>query len=355
MLKMKNDYFIIIASIIFVVGLAFLTYHNPLFTGQVIYEDSPEPNSLNNPEETIAKQEEALTKQDAINAIEQAEQIMQEMKDQGFSLFYVNDTIIEAKRALERADYAAILKGESIENITREQKKHAEEALRLLDWEKLSYNEVLIHTNEIGLRRNQAYEITDLVFLREKDLEQNEQQFNTIGIFKFSGTKKDFSNATILLKEGKLAFKEDRYEDAENLLDQARAEIEYQTEQSATLNSIRGAVLFLFQKYWHIILVLLILLGILIYHLQKKYQIKRFKNKIKKIKSEQQVLMNLMKRTQINRFKKNSISGIVYNIRMKKYQEKHNKNKQQLPVFEARLEKLLKKTPLKKPIKQIKK
>jgi hypothetical protein len=46
-------------------------------------------------------------------------------------------------------------------------------------------------------------------------------------------------------------------------------------------------------------------------------------------------------------FKKNKISGLVYNIRMKKFKEKIQKIKQELPTLESQLKKL--KTIKKKP------
>ena len=47
-------------------------------------------------------------------------------------------------------------------------------------------------------------------------------------------------------------------------------------------------------------------------------------------------LINLMKKTQTERFKE-KISGLVYNIRMKKYHEKLDRTKEELQVLEERL------------------
>ena len=55
------------------------------------------------------------------------------------------------------------------------------------------------------------------------------------------------------------------------------------------------------------------------------------------MKTEEQVLNDLMKKTQTERFKENKISGLVYNIRMKKYEEKLQQIKEELPVVEERL------------------
>ena len=55
------------------------------------------------------------------------------------------------------------------------------------------------------------------------------------------------------------------------------------------------------------------------------------------MKTEEQVLNDLMKKTQEERFKENRISGLVYNIRMKKYEERLQEIKEELPVLEERL------------------
>jgi len=57
------------------------------------------------------------------------------------------------------------------------------------------------------------------------------------------------------------------------------------------------------------------------------------------MKTEEQVLTNLMKKAQTERFKENKISEFVYNIRMKKYQERLQEIKEELPVLEERLRK----------------
>jgi hypothetical protein len=91
---------------------------------------------------------------------------------------------------------------------------------------------------------------------------------------------------------------------------------------------------------------IIILLGVLWFggnYYHKKITVKNLRNKIAKMKIEKENLVDLMKKTQIERFKKNTMSGIVYNIRTKKYQERINKISQSLPVLESRLNNLLKK------------
>ena len=45
------------------------------------------------------------------------------------------------------------------------------------------------------------------------------------------------------------------------------------------------------------------------------------------------------KKAQTERFKENTLSALVYNIRIKKYQDRLNEIKEGLPVLESRLHK----------------
>jgi len=70
------------------------------------------------------------------------------------------------------------------------------------------------------------------------------------------------------------------------------------------------------------------------------------------MKAEREVLVKLMKKAQTERFKENTLSGVVYNIRMKKYKEMEQEIKQELPVLETRLEKLRRKRMLNRKFKK---
>jgi len=127
------------------------------------------------------------------------------------------------------------------------------------------------------------------------------------------------------------------------LLEEFRNALEQERAESSVLSGIRGGAKNFFQKYWVYIIIVLIFLLVTGYFAYKNFEKKLIKKKIRKMKAEKEVLMRLMKKAQTERFKKNSISELVYNIRMKKYQEKLQEIKQELPVLEKRLEKLNKK------------
>jgi len=53
--------------------------------------------------------QENVSQQQAITALLQSEQDMQEMIDAGFSVLFINDTLLEAKKYLEGANYTAFI------------------------------------------------------------------------------------------------------------------------------------------------------------------------------------------------------------------------------------------------------
>ena len=95
-----------------------------------------------------------------------------------------------------------------------------------------------------------------------------------------------------------------------------------------------------FAEFWIYIIIFLIILIIFIYAVLRKYQRKGLLRKITRLRNERESLVNLIKKTQEDRYKKNNISELVYNIRMKKYKQKINKIKHDIPVLRDRLRRL---------------
>ncbi len=86
------------------------------------------------------------------------------------------------------------------------------------------------------------------------------------------------------------------------------------------------------------ILVFLIVLGVASYVVYKNIAYRGLKGKIEKMKMERKVLLQLMKRSQQERFKENKISESVYKIKMKKYNEGLTEIKRKLPILESKLQ-----------------
>ena len=78
---------------------------------------------------------------------------------------------------------------------------------------------------------------------------------------------------------------------------------------------------------------LLVVICIAGYFIYKRHEKKALEKEIKMSVIEKEALIKLMKKAQDDRFNKNSISGIVYNTRMNKYQEKLLEIKQKINIY----------------------
>ena len=268
------------------------------------------------------------TRMQAVQAINDSEKIIQEMKNNNFSILFVNDTLTNALLTLKQVDYAEILRGNV--NSTGTERFNAQSALLLVNWQKLTYNDVINYTDEIKQRRDQAFEIDDSLTILMIDIETYEKK----GV--------NLNESWNLFLEANNSFYSDRYEESENFINQAKTSIDSLRAESSIGEAFRNAALNFIQKYWYYLVPALIILAGIIYLLSRNIQKKRLRNKIKKMKAEYEAIKELEKKTQIERFKENKISGLTYNIRMKKYQEKMNQIKEEIPVLESRLRKFKK-------------
>ncbi|MFA5084590.1 MAG: hypothetical protein WC475_04415 [Candidatus Paceibacterota bacterium] len=257
-----------------------------------------------------------VTKEMAVQAINESERIISEMKGGNFSTAHAEDNLLEARRVLKQAEYADILRNESL---SYDEKKEAMDALSLIDWRNLSYADVLQYTDSVKNIEEKALLISDMIFVAESKAQA-------------------LSPETLkILDDAKTAFSEERYNDAEKILDDFEKAAEKEKAENSSMSAMaKGAQRFL-RKYWIHTIVVLAVLAVLGCFILKKIRKKRLAEKIRKMKAEEQALNGLMKKTQTERFKKNEISGLVYGIRMKRYQKRLQEIKEELPVLESGL------------------
>jgi preprotein translocase subunit SecG len=300
---MKKKLPAIVASIFLVLALSFFIFNIQRFnfSGFVAYDETQTP----------------ITKETALQAINESENIIKEMQENNLSVAYMNDRLIEAELVLKQAEYAEILRGDV--NSTEKEKQEATEALRLINWEDVTYENVLFYTEDIQQRKDSAYLLLDKISVEEGKLNEANNETKTI------------------FEQAKLAFSEERYNDTEKLLEDFNIALEKEKSESSILAGIRIGAKNFFQRYWIPLIIFLIIISVIGYFSYKRYEKKILKNKIRKMKTEEQVLQNLIKKAQTERFKENKISASLYKISMEKYQKRMQEIKEELPVLEERL------------------
>lgn len=271
----------------------------------------------------LAETTSNVTKADAIYALEQSQQIINQMEKDELSIILVNDTLNDAKNIFQQAVYAEVLRNPSA---SEAEVTGAADALKLVNWKDITYASVLIFTNKMKEFSSQAYMISDKISVIEKDLVKYSSSSNI-----------NLSEVDIVFSQAITAFKEDRYDEANVLLDKTSQSLENAAQSSTLLASMGENAKNFFQRYKYYIAAVLAILLFLIYSFSKRMSLNRLKKKINHYKIEQKAVGNLIRDTQNERFKKNKISGLVYNIRMKKYKERLADIEETLPVLEKRL------------------
>ena len=320
----------LISSSIFIISIAFLlsVFITPTITGFVAY-DVDSLITISNKTVTIEENIEDITREQAIEAITQAEEDIEEINISGFSINYIGDLLIEANNALDRADYAEILKNEETNNNLL---KEAKKALAGLDWKGFRYREVLIYTTEIELTKLNIFEINDNIVSSEIKIED----------YKEHGV--DTEIAKDLFSQTTQAFEEERYEDARALWEKTNNELEAKKADLNSLRAISKASKNFVQRNWWWLLILCVILSILGWYAYKKYIIYNAKKKIKYFTAEKKTITELMKKAQREHFEAGSLPASIYKIRMDKYRDKLLEIKRSLPVLRSIIKKKVKKS-----------
>lgn len=264
-----------------------------------------------------------ITREDALRAIEKAKTNIDEMYESGFSTSSVNDTLTAASHALERADFAQVLR----QNATGELAQKAKKVLEGLDYQGFSFQDVLKYTAQIEQRKQKSYELSDS--LRALELKIQDYKLQSL----------DTRESEQMLEVAKDAFNKERYQEAQVALSKADSSLEEKKAQATTLKAVISSSKSFFQKNWKEILIFFILLSILGWFSYKRMKIKLLKEKISKLKAEETSLTKLIKQTQIDRFQKGRISESIYKLKVEKYTKRLNEVRQDLPVLQAQLKK----------------
>jgi hypothetical protein len=335
---MRLELLVVLSSIFLVLVLSFGLFYDAKgemeffdggVTGFVTFNDS-----LLDEKEIDSSEE--IDKEIVKDLINQSENIIKWMSDNDFSVVSVSDDLIEAKKVFRQVQYAEILRGKV--QVSNFERVEAVKALELIDWKEVDYEDVLYFTDKISEKKDKAILLRDKIAIRENELNSLNIELFAEGLLSLS---EEGEGSYFILQEAKSAFEDERYDDVEEALIRLRNSIEEERSKTTTFVSLKMGAKNFFQRYWFFIILILILILVGGWFYYKRFEKKLLRWKIEKMKVEKKVLVSLIKKSQIERFKHNKISSLVYNIRMKRYNEKIDNIKQELPVLEEKLKRLV--------------
>lgn len=294
---------------ILILGILIIAFAGFNFTGFAVYDSSS--FTLTN-----------TTKSEALVAINDSSLLVEKLRAENFSVSFFENMILDAYKTLEVADYAEILRDKFS---TAQQKQLALSAVKLSDWKNTDYGAVVQITDNIKLRVQETYLISDRLLGQKMKIENAAK----------SGA--NISDAELKLNLAIFAFKNERYEEANNLIRESQNVLEIVIAENARQKSLKIASMNFFKRYWISLLIFAVVFVILFIIFYKKIKVFNLHRKIDRMHAEKQALHNLLIRAQKERYKENKISGLVYNVRFKNYQNRINQIDEEIPVLEARL------------------
>ncbi len=286
-----------------------------------------------------------ITRTQSVDAINSSYLIIDRLRNENFSVTFFEDMLLNAKKTLEIADYAVILRNSSA---NAKDRQIALSAVQFANWKNIDYGSVINITENILVREGETYLVSDRILAQQVKIDTSKKTGVNVSIAQF---KLDLAN---------IAFKNERYGSAMNLVNDQYGEtnnliIQSQTalEEAIAINSqtinLRLVSMNFFRRYWVGILIFFSIFAIFSLIFYKKIRLFNLRRQVDKLHSEKQALHNLLITAQKERFVENKISGLVYNVRLKNYQDRMNQIDEEIPVLEAKLaDKVLKNIKLKK-------
>lgn len=282
-----------------------------------------------------------ISKEQAEQAIVQAERNIAEMQASGLSTVFVNSTLETARMVLKGQKVSETFEslGSVCEAYTRaSERAYCQSNLNTL--QKLAekgnvtevnletYDRVVELTDRIAERKMQAFDAVDKI----RSVEFNIVDYRSSGV--------DVGGVAEILNESKLAMTEERYDEALTLISQAEAELENRRAELTLGRIILEGSKNFFQRNQRAILTLFMILIVASAVGQYPLRIYLLKRRIFKFNVETKALHKLIKEAQIAKFRKGSIPDSVYTIRMDVYKKKLDYVKENLPLYEAKLKRL---------------
>ncbi len=247
------------------------------------------PNDFTAQQDATTYQE--ATQQDALISLEQATQLIQEMRDENLTTPYAEDTFKELKQSYTEENYPLVVQLEQL----------------------LQY----VYTQQL--------EFPDRILLLKQKISLAQEQDAIV------------NQSQQLILQAQQEFQVEQYDAAIEKLQQAATALEEaQLEQRRISNVVNLGQNLLRRYWWQSILVFVIIL-LFSYVLYKHIHRKKLKKRKQRLEIELSETMNLMKQLQHKCFIEKKITTATYKNRAAQYEERMAEIKHTLPVIEARL------------------
>ena len=271
---------------------------------------------------------ENLSREAAFDSLLKAENEVKEVEDFNLSILFFRDTLLMTKRYFIGNDFNLLLndinsreegsKKKYLQSLYEIAQQAQEDEIKPLD-----YKEVIRLTQLISFKKKQAFIVYDsFTVFREK-----ERSFEEEGL--------DTSQALVIFEKAKKSFREERYTEAANLLDQANSRLEDVLREKQRGKGIIAISRSYIATNWPFVSIVVVVILLLIPIVFKKVRKSVAGRKVKRIQAEISATTELLKDAQRECFKDRTITTDTYRVLEEKYKAKIAELKRKLPVLEA--------------------
>ena len=232
-----------------------------------------------------------ISKDAANESIKKAEQEIEEMKELNFPILFPSDALKEAKNSFADGNYEQVFKVTQLISYIKREKLDFMDKVRLLEVKK----QVL---EEKGASMKKINEV---------------------------------------MQQAMNAFSLEQFEDANELLDEAKDEINEASKERIRLKTVAVLSKNFFVRNWLLVLIVVLVLVLFTPTIFSRVRKSYLKNKIASLKLDLDKTTGLIKALQKECFIEHKINTDTYHDRVLKYEERIAEIKHSLPILEARL------------------
>lgn len=259
------------------------------------------------------------TREEAVSAIEQAQEIKTELSLLNFSVQWYIDMINESLYTLQLADLSLQLQqNESLVDASTKLLLKAKQ-------EEFSYDAVIEIVSSIKQRKDLTYSLFDELVILQRSLESYEE----LGV--------DVSVVSLQLSQARDAFNREQYAQAQDLLQKTANSLNQLEAKNTTVSLLLRSSKNYFQNNYKEAIIVFAVAALISFILIRHFSIKRLRRKVKNFKAEKRSLQRLEKKIQTQRFKNSAISQAVFLRKKEQYDKRLSELEEIIPTYEKRL------------------
>ncbi|MEK6887018.1 MAG: hypothetical protein AABW88_04245 [Nanoarchaeota archaeon] len=270
-----------------------------------------------------------ITESSALDALIVTDDDIREVASLGINTFLLNDTLLVAKR------YFIGRTSDKLLVTTAESPDKSAYIISLLsifsstpnnEIKPQNFSEVMRLTQLISFKKDQAFYIVDRIALAE----EKQKKYKKEGV--------DISEGAALISLARKSLIEERFDEADNLIDDANLKLDQIRLQELRFRSILKGTQSFFQKYWRqsiAIFIILLVTAPFIIPIGKRIYTKR---KIWLLKRELDSFKDSLIKIQEDYLKYKTITASSYNIKSESYKTRMDELQKLISVLEAMIE-----------------